>query len=87
MDGNDYMQWLNGYWDDIVTDYNEKHGTEYDDPEVEEKNAAQWEDFLDEEYQAYCDAWEERKRGEFENDRHDEQSIAKFEDLVYEEDR
>lgn len=60
MDKNDYEDWLNEFYRDLVDDYNKKYSTSFENPEDEDEDLDRWLKFLDEEYQLYCEAWAER---------------------------
>lgn len=65
---NDYAQWYNEFHDDIVQDYNDAYGTNWSLPEMEEPDDDRWTEFLMEEYNDYCEAWEQRVQDTLEDE-------------------
>lgn len=57
---NDFLDWYDEFMDDLVQDYNDTFGTDWTQPEVEEPDLKRWENFVGDEYEVYCEAWEER---------------------------
>lgn len=57
---NDYGQWESEFYSDLVYDYNKKYGTDFVFPEDEDPDLDRWLSFLEVEYDAYVEAWQER---------------------------
>ena len=79
----DYEDWINLYWDQITADYAEKYGEEV--AENETWDTEQWESFLEDEYQDYCEAWEERIQDTMADEEFHSRQTDKFEDWMVRE--